>query len=142
MNIEINKKGNKISIKAALRERQKIEKVKEFTTKNARSAIIEKFGLEFIKNAKLISRPPHDLANNTINLQGEWVFELEEKKPLDNQKESVRIEPQIEAETPLVEESEPEASLFSEPLPYGLKSTAKKTTAKKKRTTKKKKIEE
>lgn len=143
MSINIEKQNNKLFIKVALRERKKIEKVKVFNSEDAVKLALKEFDIKDSKKIKLISKPPHDLMNNTTNLIGTWIFELQKEKPVDIPKKSVIIdEPKIEAEHPIFEEPKEEASLFSEPLPYGLKSTVTKTKAKKKKTTKKKKIEE
>ena len=140
MNINLEKKEDKIILKVALVFRGKRGETKTFTNSDAEMWI--KQNHPEIKLGKITSSPSKCL-HNSNRLSGEWIFELQKEKPVDIPKKSVIIdEPKIEAEHPIIEEPKEEASLFSEPLPYGLKSTAKKTTAKKKRTTKKKKTEE
>lgn len=103
--------------------------------KNIVKKIVEKYNIE--EYEFLSSKSSGDLDKYLDN--GVYVLKFEEK-PVDILEESVIInEPKIEAETPKIEEPKKEASLTSETLPYGLKSTAK---TKKKRSTRKKKTEE
>ena len=102
--------------------------------------VVEKFNLK--EYTFLSSKSSESLSKHSSS--GVYVFKIDEK-PVDISKKSVTInKPKVEAETPTIEESKKEASLDSETLPYGLKSTATKTktTVKKKRTTRKKKTEE
>jgi len=142
MKIESSKQGEKIILKVSLPERKKTESVIKYTTSDAISLVSKKYNLKESDNITVVSAPAHDLMNHTINLSGEWAFELKKEKPLDIPKKTVKIEQQIVEAIPPTEEIKKEASLFSEPLPYGLKSTATKTKAKKKKTTKKKTTEE
>jgi hypothetical protein len=140
MNINLEKKENKIILKVALKFRGKRGETRNFTNADAKNWITQ--NNPEIKLGNIVSAPSKPI-NNVDRLTGVWTFELQKEKPVDIPKKSVIIdEPKIEAEHPIIEEPKEEASLFSEPLPYGLKSTATKTKAKKKRTTKKKKIEE
>lgn len=142
MKIESSKQGEKIILKVSLPERKKTESVIKYTTSDAISLVSKKYNLKESDNITVIAAPSHDLMNHTINLSGEWAFELKKEKPLDIPKKPAKIEQQIVEAIPPAEETKKEASLSSEPLPYGLKSTVKKTTAKKKKTTKKKITEE
>ena len=140
MNINLEQKEDKIILKVALKFRGKRGETKTFTNADAKKWINQNH--PEIKLGKITSCPTKGL-HNSNRLSGEWVFELQKEKPVDIPKKSVRmVTPKIEAEHPIIEEPKKEASLTSETLPYGLKSTTKKTTAKKKRTTKKKKTEE
>ena len=85
----------------------------------------------------LTNKSSGKLTNSTPS--GKYIFQ---KKVIDIADDSVTIDKIIEAESHSVKEQTKEASLTSETLPYGLKSTTKKTTTKKKRTTKKKITEE
>ena len=77
---------------------------------------------------------------DSTNTEGTYIFK---KKTIDILNNNVKINQiKIEADAPVSKEQKKEASLTSETLPYGLKSTAKKTTTRKKRTTRKKKTEE
>lgn len=118
--------------------------------KNVVKQIVEKYNIE--EYDFISSKSSGDL--NRFSDNGVYVFRIEEK-PIDIQKESVRIVPQKVEAAPVtvkkviveVEEPKKEASLPSEPLPYGLKSTAvikakPKPKAKKKRAAKNKTTEE
>ena len=108
--------------------------------KNIVEMIANKFNLD---NCDFIASKSDDRLSKHVNT-GTYVFRIKEKI-VDILKKPVIIDkPKIEAETPVIEESKKEASLISETLPSGLKSTTKKTktTARRKRTTRKKKTEE
>lgn len=156
-NLSVKKDGDKIRFTFSVSNRSRTKKIN--------------YSLEDVLN---IIKKSHDLENfiflknessgiiDNVNTSGVYVFKRKVsnqlpqepiEKPLDIQKKSVRIEPQIVQSKPLqakstlydpivIEETKEEIDTFSETLPYGLKSTATKTKAKKKRTTKKKKIEE
>ena len=144
MNIKLEQKENKIILNVALKFRGKRGKTQIFSDANAIEWINKNH--PEIKLGEIVSSPSRSI-NNVDRFNGTWTFDLQKEKTVDIKKKSVIIdEPKIEAEHPIVEESKKEASLTSETLPYGLKSTTtkttKKTTAKKKRTTRKKKTEE
>jgi len=80
--------------------------------------------------------------NHTINLCGEWIFEIKNKTSIDNIKKNVIIEEtKIEAKSTIKEDKEA-ASPPTKKLPYGLKKTEVKPKPKKKRAPRKKKTEE
>ena len=140
MNINLQQKEGKVVLEVSLRFRGKRGKTKAFTDSDAINWITQ--NNPEIKLGNIVSAPSKPI-NNVDRLTGVWTFELQKEKPVDIPKKSVIIdELKIEAEHPIIEEPKEEASLFSESLPYGLKSTATKTKAKKKRTTKKKTTEE
>ena len=140
MNIKLQKKEGKVVLEVSFKFRGKRGKTKAFTNSDAINWIAQ--NNPEIKLGDIISAPSRPI-NNVDRLTGVWTFDLQKEKPVDIPKKSVIIdEPKIEAEHPIIEEPKLEASLVSETLPYGLKSTAKKTRTKKKKTTKKKKIEE
>ena len=155
-NLSVKKDGDKIRFTFSVSNRSRTKKIN--------------YSLEDVLN---IIKKSHDLENfiflknessgiiDNVNTSGVYVFKRKApnqspqepiEKPLDIQKKSVRIEPQIVQSKPLqakstlydpivIEETKEEIDTFSETLPYGLKSTAKKTTAKK-RAAKNKKTEE
>lgn len=140
MNIKLEQKENKIILNVTFKFRGKRGKNQVFSDINAIEWINKQH--PEIKLGEIVSSPSRSI-NNIDRFTGTWIFNLQKDKPLDTFKKSVTIDtPKIEAEHPIIEEPKKQASLTSETLPYGLKSTAKKTTTKKKRTTRKKKTEE
>ena len=131
MNINLQQKEDKVILEVSLQFRGKRGKTKAFTVSDAINWITQ--NNPEIKLGNIISAPSKPI-DNVDRLTGVWTFELQKEKPVDIPKKSVIIdEPKIEAEPPIVEEPKEEASLSSEPLPYGLKSTR---TRKKKKTKK------
>ena len=139
MKVKVTKKKNKIIFEVNTSGRKRTKKY-HILLKDMINTLSTR---EDLTNYSLVTSESHgDLLPSMTSAR--YVFE---KKAVDIEKKSVIIdEPKIEAEHPIIEEPKKEASLTSETLPYGLKSTTtkttKKTTAKKKRTTKKKTTEE
>ena len=139
MDLTSEEKNNKYYLKVNLQPRKKTESIKVFTTLDAFKYIRDEYDLK--ENISLVSKPAHDLMNHTINLSGEWIFEIKNKTSIDNIKKDVIIkETKIEAKSTIKQDKE--ASPPTKKLPYGLKKTETKPKPKKKRAPRKKKTEE
>ena len=156
-NLSVQQKGDRLEFTFSVSSRSRTKKI-NYSVEDILKIIKRGHDLQ---NFVFLKNESSGMVDN-VNTSGTYVFRRKSvdtpikeptKKPLDIQKKSVKIDAQIteteikksKLHNPIIVEEAKEDVLvpsFSETLPYGLKSTAKKTTAKKKRATKKKKIEE